>query len=630
MSLKYLTGATSGIEYKISGFSAYPSFGPLIKARNNFAYPGAINETGPDNALANRIWSEQDGYYGGLGLYANYHNNKYYWYLFSVTKEACGDPSERVTFEVYNLDGSSTQEDEQSDGYPKLYCSFQGQDFYEIDNGTLTSEFDYGDIYIAPRAKVGESSSVGSNWSYGASLAFWPFLNNQKYDTCFIKGSKVKLANGSYKNIEDVVPGDEVPYITDAGLPSTTTVVAPPHHGTCTEYTNYFFEDGTVLPIYRDQGIWCEEKKAYVTILEWEIGWTTKKTDGTLTKLIAKEVVKKPEGAEDFEHYFLYTYNGNYSVNDVLTCTDRIRALNAYLDEIRHGSTFVLPDYKITKWKREIAIREHKIHPLRSIAYKEIVKTIKKEIEANNSLINQDKKNLDNTDYKIQKYLEGVLSEEEYIAIKAQRQEWRNNINILEATNIELNNQIVIFTRKFEMKPTHPDYPSIAPDTQILMADGTTKALKDIKVGDEVLYLTDDKTQVKSNKVVLPVEPEYVWDYKIYKLSDGTELKLHNSTNLFCIEHNKYCPTRELTIGSVIRKFDGSEVTIESITPVTLDHEEIFYRISTRNGNFVINNVLALVSFIRVYDELMWEENEPFRLSDEEMEEWKNQCDALR
>ena len=620
MSLQYLTGATSGTEYKISGFSSMPSYGPPLDGYSNLYTPYDFGSYDSPHPV---IWSSADRYLGGIGLFVNYDLQKYYWYIFSVGCDGHSSYPGFVTFEVLNLDGSSTTEDKVSEGYPVL-CEDWGNSWSEC------SSMNNFDINGAPDLAVLPHSYLTTAYCRGASLGFWPFLGEQFYQTCFIKGSKVKLANGSYKNIENIVPGDQVVYITDAGVTSTTTVVAPPHQGFCTEYTNYIFEDGTVLPIYKDQGIWCEEKQAYVTVLEWEIGWTTKKVDGTLTKLVSKELVTKTEGSEDFEHYFLYTYNGNYSVNEVLTCTDRIRALNAYLDAVAHGSTFTLPVYQVTKWKKEIAIREHRIHPLHDAAYKQIVNTIKKEIEANNVLINQNKKNLDNTDYKIQKYLEGVLSEEEYIAIKAQRQEWRDNINALETANAELNNQIAIFTHKFEMKPTRPDYPSIAPDTQVLMADGTTKALKDIKVGDEVLYLTDDKSQVRTNKVVLPVEPEYVWDYKIYKLSDGTELKLHNQTNLFCVEHNKYCPSKEFTLGSVIRKFDGTEVTIESIVPVTLDHEEIFYRIATRNGNFVINNVLALVSSIRVYDELMWEENEPFRLSDEEMEEWKNWCDTRR
>ena len=43
------------------------------------------------------------------------------------------------------------------------------------------------------------------------------------------------------------------------------------------------------------------------------------------------------------------------------------------------------------------------------------------------------KKKLADTDYKLMKFIEGELTEEEYAPIKAQRQVWRNEINELEA-----------------------------------------------------------------------------------------------------------------------------------------------------------------------------------------------------
>ncbi len=45
------------------------------------------------------------------------------------------------------------------------------------------------------------------------------------------------------------------------------------------------------------------------------------------------------------------------------------------------------------------------------------------------------KKQLADTDYQAIKYAEGLLTEEEYAPIKAQRQAWRDQINQLEAKN---------------------------------------------------------------------------------------------------------------------------------------------------------------------------------------------------
>lgn len=57
--------------------------------------------------------------------------------------------------------------------------------------------------------------------------------------------------------------------------------------------------------------------------------------------------------------------------------------------------------------------------------------------ETTEETISQLKQNLSNTDYLCLKYAEGELTEEEYAPIKAQRKEWRAEINRLEE---ELNN----------------------------------------------------------------------------------------------------------------------------------------------------------------------------------------------
>ncbi len=52
--------------------------------------------------------------------------------------------------------------------------------------------------------------------------------------------------------------------------------------------------------------------------------------------------------------------------------------------------------------------------------------------EINTQKIAELKQNLLNTDYQAIKYAEGELTEEEYAPIKAQRKEWRTEINRLE------------------------------------------------------------------------------------------------------------------------------------------------------------------------------------------------------
>lgn len=56
----------------------------------------------------------------------------------------------------------------------------------------------------------------------------------------------------------------------------------------------------------------------------------------------------------------------------------------------------------------------------------------KDDIQAINKEISELKKKLFDTDYKAIKYSEGLLTDEEYAEVKAQRQEWRAGINKLE------------------------------------------------------------------------------------------------------------------------------------------------------------------------------------------------------
>ena len=57
---------------------------------------------------------------------------------------------------------------------------------------------------------------------------------------------------------------------------------------------------------------------------------------------------------------------------------------------------------------------------------------ITEEQKIKNTKIAELKYKLSQTDYQAIKYAEGQITEEEYAPIKAQRPEWRNEINLLE------------------------------------------------------------------------------------------------------------------------------------------------------------------------------------------------------
>lgn len=59
-------------------------------------------------------------------------------------------------------------------------------------------------------------------------------------------------------------------------------------------------------------------------------------------------------------------------------------------------------------------------------------------VESNERRIAELKAKLAATDYQSHKHADGAMSDAEYAPIAAQRQEWRDEINLLEAENISL------------------------------------------------------------------------------------------------------------------------------------------------------------------------------------------------
>lgn len=59
-------------------------------------------------------------------------------------------------------------------------------------------------------------------------------------------------------------------------------------------------------------------------------------------------------------------------------------------------------------------------------------------VESNEKRIAELKAKLTATDYQSHKHADGAMSDAEYAPIAAQRQEWRDEINLLEAENISL------------------------------------------------------------------------------------------------------------------------------------------------------------------------------------------------
>lgn len=448
---------------------------------------------------------------------------------------------------------------------------------------------------------------VGASGDRTRSRVVWfcPYNHLIESFSCFIKGQKVTLADGSLKNIEDIQVGDKIPYVTNSGEKAETFVVLPPHKGPCNSYTNYIWDDGTVLKIYKEQGLWHVGANDYRNCLLFKVGDQTKTIDNKILTLTAIEEV---ESEEELEHYFLWTYNGNYNVEKILTCTDRAKGLRElYKPENKQYRDMIDPDL-LWVWRKQLAERSHKLHPEHNRKVTRYKHDMDLKIDKANSEISNNKHYLSVTDYNVIKYAEGLLTDEVYLPIKTARQEARDRINELELSITNLQSDYEKLFAKYKSKMTRPYYPAQQEDTQILMFDDSYKAIKDLNAGDMVKYKTEDGNYSFTEVTLTPVE-EFVWEYAKYKFSDGTELIVSDEQNPFCRNFEANRSPISYEVGDVIQKVDGSTATVEEKENVRSERENIFYRLVTQSGGYVVNNIPYQVDITRIEEELRWEEN---------------------
>lgn len=429
--------------------------------------------------------------------------------------------------------------------------------------------------------------------------------------TCFIKGQLVTLADGSQKPIEEIQPGDIVKYITDSGNYAETEVVLPPKMGYCEKYNKYSFDDDTTLSIYESQGIWHEGNKKYQDILTFKVGDKTKKLDGSIITLTSiEEVICE----EPIEHYFLFTYNGNYTVNNILTCTDRLKA---FIELCREGNKEYrdrLGEEKMRLLNKQIVERFNRKNL--SLGHQKLIRIeakVKDQINELNFEISKIQKKLHDTDYQVIKFVDGALSEEEYEPIKLDRIKWRAEINEKEGQIADITKYLNGEQLRVKNRPSRPYYPAHTADTKILMADGSEKIITDVKAGDLVSYESDGA--ILSTQVVLPPIEEYVWDAVKYTLANGIIVVASDDQNPFCEDYSSNRSPMEFTVGDSFKLADGTYGNIAMKEEIKYQSQQSFYRLVTASGGYVVNNIPYQVEQSRIENELSWEENEYYALN---------------
>lgn len=131
-------------------------------------------------------------------------------------------------------------------------------------------------------------------------------------------------------------------------------------------------------------------------------------------------------------------------------------------------------------------------------------------------------------------------------------------------------------------------------DTEVTMADGSTKQIKDLVLGDEVLSLDLTTGEQVSRKVIFTDADKNksasVWDE--WEFSDGTIVKTTHRHEFYNVEAGKFKYLDEWKLGEHTYKIDGT--TPELIKHTV--HEEVVnhYKITLEgSNNFFANGLLT-------------------------------------
>ncbi len=137
----------------------------------------------------------------------------------------------------------------------------------------------------------------------------------------------------------------------------------------------------------------------------------------------------------------------------------------------------------------------------------------------------------------------------------------------------------------------------ILANSMVTMADGTQKALGDIKVGDKVLSYDWDTMTLVENEVIYASGEDSLKDWSAVRyfrrtFSDGTVIENTFAHKFYNVEQQAFVHLDYWKIGDKIFKDDGTTPTLISVEIIYEDC--IFGRITLANGtNYFANGMLT-------------------------------------
>lgn len=286
-----------------------------------------------------------------------------------------------------------------------------------VDNGIKLScmvydaQNDYGYTYTT--YYVGDWTSSGIVWTV------WDVTS----DPCLIEGTPINMADGREVAVENLRAGDIVQSynpVTGENVPAV--VIAAYMTGAARKYKVYSFANGKHLTIYGLHGFYDKRSGATKDIQTITMDDRPVDISGAETQLItSRELLFH---GEKKRRYNVITSNNLYFANGILLGSKPFSRMQYVIDR-----NLTVPDEIRAVWQADTDaynaysafLNNPAYHAEIAAAYSNLAKAV--------HAIKVNKKRLLDSDYKVQKFTEGLLTLAEWAEAKTSRAAWRKAVN---------------------------------------------------------------------------------------------------------------------------------------------------------------------------------------------------------
>ncbi len=305
--------------------------------------------------------------------------------------------------------------------------------------------------YLTGEQKIlGDEGLVPENIAAGVSIFGVTGTLEAGSNPCLLAGTPIDMADGSVKAIEELQAGDIVQSydpVTKTLVPAV--VIRAYVTGYSRKFTAYNFANGKHLTLYGMHGFYnaasgmtkdiqnVAEEDVFVTLSGDETAWI-----GSREVYIA--------GAKK-ARYNLITSNNLYFANGLLLGSRPYNKLQIALDR-----GIPITDEIRAVWQADCDDYNRYTEFLAKPAFYAEVGEAYREFSAARHTIEKNKKRLADSDYKAQKYVEGVLSEAEWQSAKTERAAWRKAINDSEAVAADRRAKVDAVIARYRDASTSP------------------------------------------------------------------------------------------------------------------------------------------------------------------------------